>query len=114
MYGAVSSLSGVVPQLQLILDHPARPVHNALKHDGHKGRSPFAVDLAKETGDTVSFLSEEISVFLCPVLSVADDGQAELLIGSAPRQVDVGEQLHQVTAKPRVVTFVSQCGKDFY
>ena len=52
-------------------------------------------------------------MFLCPVLSVADGGQAELLIGSAPRQVDVGEQLHQVTAKPHVVTFVSQRGKIF-
>ena len=52
-------------------------------------------------------------MFLCPVLYTADDGQAELLIGSAPHQVDVGEQLHQVTAKPRVVTFVSQRGKIF-
>ena len=67
----------------------------------------------RETGDTVSFLSEEILVFLCPVLSVADGGQAELLIGSAPCQVDVGERLHQVTAKPRVVTFVSQHCKIF-
>ena len=44
---------------------------------------------------------------------MVDGGQAELLIGSAPRQVDVGEQLHQVTAKPRIVTFVSQRGKIF-
>ena len=45
-----------------------------------------------------------MSWFLLSVPSVADGSQAELLIGSAPRQADVGAQLHQVTAKPRAAT----------
>ena len=52
--------------------------------------APCVVDLARETGDTVSFLSEEISVFLCPVLYAADDCQAESPIGPNLLQVDVG------------------------
>ena len=57
--------------------------------------------ISQELKKSIAHSLEEISRFLLSVPSVADGGQAELLIGSAPRQVDVGAHLHQVTAKPR-------------
>ena len=47
----------------------------------------------QELKKSIAHSLEEISRFLLSVPSVVDSGQAELLIGSAPRQVDVGAQL---------------------